>query len=123
MAEAVLEKGRKPKQGNLVANENIAIWVVVQDVWYKVRKYMRVLPPWSKHRKGWSYIKEKYPDSMYKVTVDFKKVAEATAGWERWARRETIAKALKGKSYGGKKRPKGTPPSKADIEKVLALVK
>jgi hypothetical protein len=121
MAEAVTA-GRKPKQGNLVKNEGIAIYAMTKDPWYKVSKYMKILPPWAKLRGGWSYIKNRYPDTMYKVTLAFKSVAEATAGWERWARRDTIAKALKGKSFGGKPRPKGRVPTKADIEAVLRMV-
>jgi hypothetical protein len=121
MAE-VVTVGRKPKQGNLVKNEGIAIYAMTKDPWYKVSKYMKILPPWAKLRFGWKYIKDNYPDSTYKVTLAFQKVAHATAGWERWTRRETIAKALKGKSFGGKPRKKGTKPTSADIQAVLGMV-
>jgi hypothetical protein len=123
MAEAVpVARPRKPKQGNLIANENISIWVLPRDPWYKVRKYPRILHPWARLRYGWEYIRRNYPNTMYRVTLAFKQVAEATAGWERWTRRETIAKALKGKDFNGKPRPKGRKPTEEDIRKVITMV-
>lgn len=93
---------KKPKAGNLVINEHLAIWAVCQDPWYKIRRYMRLLPPWSKRRAGYAAIKER--PAMFAATETFKKAAHATKGMERWARREAISRALKGKDYGGKKK-------------------
>jgi len=115
---------RKPKQGNLVINEARAIWVDTTDPWYKKKKYRRLLPPWSKLREGWAWIKKNRP-AMYSATTNFKKIAEATRGWERWARRETIARALSGKSYPGKvtkPRAPGKVPTEAEISAALAVV-
>jgi len=88
---------RKPKQGNLVKNEDKAIWVITSDPWYKVRKYMRLLPPWSKLRGGWSeVVKRPYLKAACEA---FAKVASETKGLERWARREAIARVLRDKKY------------------------
>lgn len=113
---------RKPKQGNLVINAGAAIYCDTTDPWYKKKTYRRLLPPWARLRMGWGWIKDNHPDTMYKATLAFKKVAEATRGWERWARRQTIADALKGKDYGGRKRVPGKVPTRAEIDAVLRMV-
>jgi len=56
------------------------------------------------------------------ATENFAKVASATAGWRLGYRLATIAKALKGKSYGGKKRVLGKVPTAAEIEAALRVV-
>ena len=74
--------------------------------------------PWDRLRDHLAGLSE----PQVKATEAFAKVSAATAGWKLGYRLGTIAQALKGKNYGGVKRPVGKIPSKADIQRVLAMV-
>jgi hypothetical protein len=110
----------KPKMGNLVINMSKAIVVQCRDPWYtKHIEYRRFLPPWSKLRKGFDAIKER--PAMLKAVETFTKAASATKNMERWARREALSRALRGKSYGGA--PKKAPARKVSVEEALAAIR
>ena len=74
--------------------------------------------PWDRlrdHLEGLS-------DAQVSATENFAKIASATAGWKLAYRLAAIAKALKGKDYGGKKRVKGRIPTAAEISAALRVV-
>ena len=74
--------------------------------------------PWDRLREGRKALSEPQLDA----TTNFATVASATGGWKLAYRLATIAKALKGKDYGGKKRVPGKIPTAAEIEAVLRMV-
>ena len=121
MAEVVYKgMALPPKRGNLVVNEALAIVVQTQDPWYKRRSYRRLLPPWSKLR---GYMREIRARPALKAAVDaFKKVAEATAGVERWQRRQIIAGVLGGKTYPDRITVTPTPGRKLSRTEMDALI-
>jgi len=74
--------------------------------------------PWDRlrdHLEGLS-------DAQVDATENFTKVSEKTRGWKLAYRLAVIAKALKGKDYGGKKRLKGRIPTAAEISAALRAV-
>ena len=112
----------KPKMGNLVINRSKAIVVQCKDPWYtKVTEYFRLLPPWSKLRQHTTALKER--PALLAATETFKKAAHATAGMERWARREAISRALKGKTYPGRITQPRVPGKKVSVEDALAAIR
>lgn len=80
-------------------------------------------PPWSKHRYHMAGLSE----PMRKAIGNFAKVADATGGLALSDRMSIISQVLKGKSYGGTKRPAPIPKLsyeqyRAKVEEVKRLV-
>ena len=61
-------------------------------------------------------------DAQVKANEAFANVSSATAGWKLAYRLATIAKALKGADYGGRKRVLGKIPTTAEISAALRVV-
>lgn len=61
-------------------------------------------------------------DAQVKANEAFAAVSEKTAGWKLAYRLATIAKALKGKDFGGIKRKRGKVPTAAEISAALRVV-
>lgn len=125
MAEVIYKgMGLPPKRGNLVINEALAIVVETQDPWYKKRQYRRLLPPWSKLRGYMSEIRKR--PAMLSAINAFKRVAEGTAGVERWQRRQIIASALSGKKHEGRitvDRVAGRKLSRSEMDALIARLR
>jgi len=74
--------------------------------------------PWDRLRDHLAGLSE----AQLSATGNFAKVASATGGWKLGYRLATIAKALKGKNYGGKRRALGRVPTAAEIEAAIRAV-
>jgi hypothetical protein len=90
----------------------------LRAVRYKKPYTLATPPPWSKLR---DYLAGRRP-AQVTVNEAFKKAATMTAGLALADRMEIISYAMKGKSFGGKKRVVYTRMSSAELERKKAEV-
>lgn len=95
--------------------------VIFKDSWYHKPFTLAYPKPWDVPAWGKEKALRNRTDPMIKVNDTFAKISSALKGIDRWQRREAIAKALKGKSFGGRpKKPKAPKVSPEEIARRLA---
>lgn len=113
---------RPVKKGHLLAYVAQTLRVHTINPWYRKTEYTRVAPPWSKVWGGSAAQAAIDARPALKAAMTaFTRVASETVGIERWQRKGIIARALKGKSYGGMpKRVAGRKISPSEAESLIS---